>query len=89
VLAATLTGEPSALHLPALPVVVKTPALPLVVCPPRPGVEGAWQVELGEGEAEAVFHSDDGSEAGFALAGARTARQRELAQRMPELLPGD
>ncbi|MCW9002891.1 MAG: FAD-dependent oxidoreductase, partial [Rhodospirillales bacterium] len=54
-LAKTLAGEETALHLSALPVVVKTPALPVVVCPPKPGAEGAWVVE-GEGnDRRAVF----------------------------------
>jgi len=86
-LAATLTGTETALQLPALPVVVKTPALPLVVCPPRPGVEGQWELELGEDEAVALFRAADGSAAGFALAGGKTGEQREMAQRMPDLLP--
>jgi rubredoxin-NAD+ reductase len=86
-LAATLLGEPEPLHLPALPVVVKTPALPLVVCPPQPGLAGEWQVEVGANEAQGIFIAEDGSEAGFALAGGKTKLQRELAQRMPDLLP--
>ncbi len=86
-LAATLCGEETALQLPALPVTVKTPALPLVVCPPPAGSDGAWTVELEENAASARFLSPDGAELGFALAGAKTAEQRELAARMPALLP--
>lgn len=86
-LAATLTGNETPLQLPAMPVVVKTPALPLVVCPPQPGVEGAWDLELGEDEAVAVFRTPEGTELGFALAGGKTALQRDMAQRMPHLLP--
>jgi rubredoxin-NAD+ reductase len=88
-LAATLSGQETPLQLPALPVVVKTPALPLVVCPPRPGTEGAWRVQMGEGEAVALFRTADGSEVGFALAGGKTAQQQTLAKRMPELLPAE
>lgn len=86
-LAATLAGDETSLHLPAMPVVVKTPALPLVVCPPLPGVQGAWELDLGRDEAVAVFRATEGNEAGFALAGGKTSLQRTMAQRMPELLP--
>jgi rubredoxin-NAD+ reductase len=86
-LAATLTGEPTPLQLPALPVVVKTPALPLVVCPPLHGRQGAWELELGDADALAIFRTADGTELGFALAGTRTTEQKALAKRMPDLLP--
>jgi len=86
-LAATLTGEPTPLQLPALPVVVKTPVLPLVVCPPPPGSQGAWELELGGAGALAIFRTAEGTELGFALAGTRTTEQKALAKRMPDLLP--
>jgi len=86
-LAATLTGDETLLQLPAIPVVVKTPALPLVVCPPKPGIEGSWELEVGKDEAVAVFRTTDGTELGFALAGGKTSQQRTIAQRMPDLLP--
>ncbi len=88
-LAATLSGEATPLQLPALPVVVKTPALPLVVCPPPQGTEGAWELDLGDGEARALFRAADGTELGFALAGARTREQQALAKRMPDLLSAE
>lgn len=88
-LAATLAGTETPLTLPAMPVVVKTPALPLVVCPPQPGSEGAWELELGEQMAIAIFRAPDQRELGFALAGAKTTLQQEMARRMPALLSGD
>ena len=87
VLAATLSGEETPLHLPALPVIVKTPALPLVVCPPRPDAEGTWVVDGRDGGAAAVFRTPDGAEIGFALAGTATGPHQEMAKRMPDLLP--
>jgi rubredoxin-NAD+ reductase len=88
-LAATLSGEATPLHLPALPVVVKTPALPLVVCPPPPGASGTWELELelDGSAATALFRAPNGNEIGFVLAGAHTPLQRTLARRMPDLLP--
>ena len=87
VLAATLTGNETPLHLSALPVLVKTPALPLVVCPPKPGAEGAWTVDRTAAGAVAVFRTPQGEAIGFALAGTETRRQQELAATMPEVLP--
>ena len=87
VLAATLTGEETPLHLPALPVLVKTPALPLVICPPKPGAEGAWTVERTGTGAAAVFRTPQGEDIGFALAGTATGSQQDMAKRMPALLP--
>jgi rubredoxin len=87
-LAATLVGTETPLRLPAMPVVVKTPALPIVVCPPKPGTDGAWVLDVLEKHAAvAVFRTPDGTEAGFALAGAKTGLQQAMAQRMPDLLP--
>lgn len=85
-LAATLSGEETALELPALPVVVKTPALPLVICPPLAGSVGDWELELHKTGARALFRSPDGRELGFVLTGGRTSEQRTLASRMPPLL---
>jgi|SaaInlV_120m_DNA_4_1040238.scaffolds.fasta_scaffold01844_2 rubredoxin---NAD+ reductase len=87
VLAETLTGNETKLYLSALPVVVKTPALPLIVCPPPVGVEGNWIVESGNNEVVAIYHSQDGTEVGFALAGSKTEFQKSMAKRMPDILP--
>lgn len=86
-LARTLTSEETRLQLPAIPVIVKTPALPLVVCPPKPGEEGDWELEIDEQGTAAIFRGADDAELGFALAGDRTSQQKEMAQRMPDLLP--
>lgn len=85
-LAATLTGTPTGVDYPAMPVVVKTPASPLVVSPPAPGAEGAWSLE---GDAEglcALFKGADGSLLGFALTGKRTGERLKLAQQLPAML---
>jgi len=87
-LAKTLTGEPTRLRLPALPVVVKTPALPVVVCPPQAGSEGAWRLEGSGLDRRALFEGADGAPLGFALSGAMTKQRRALAREMPALLDG-
>lgn len=85
-LAKTLSGTPTRLHLPALPVAVKTPALPLVVCPPKPGSEGEWRVEGSGNDRRALFVGAEGSPLGFALTGVNTRERHALAKQMPDLL---
>jgi len=82
-LAATLTGTPTAVQYPVMPVLVKTPACPTVVCPPPAEAEGQWRVE-GDGDGlAALFEGEDGQLLGFALVGKATARRQELAARVP------
>ena len=82
-LAATLTGSPTDVVYPTMPVVVKTPACPAVVCPPAPGVQGQWQVVTTPGNAEALYLTDAGNLAGFALVGNEAAKGRQgLVARM-------
>lgn len=85
-LAKTLSGTPTPLHLPALPVTVKTPALPVVVCPPPPGARGSWTIS-GEGrDRRALFAGGDGTPLGFALTGEAAKERMALAKAMPGLL---
>jgi rubredoxin-NAD+ reductase len=86
-LSASLTGTPTRVAYPAMPVVVKTPASPLVVLPPASGAAGNWHVE---GEADgmrALFHGPDGALLGFALTGKRTGERMSLAAQVPAMLP--
>lgn len=88
-LAATLSGTPTPLVLPALPVVVKTPACPLVACPPSADAPGAW-IQERDDAAGAIYHyvGADGGLLGFALAGDACGSRRQLAARVPALLSG-
>jgi rubredoxin---NAD+ reductase len=78
-LAATLTGTPTQVIYPCMPVMVKTPACPTVVCPPAPHAEGEWQVATTDDGCDARFIGTDGSILGFALLGAATAQKQTLA----------
>lgn len=89
VLADTLTGDKTKLHLPAMPVVVKTPVLPLVICPPKAGVDGNWIIEKDHDGAVAIYRSQDGAEIGFALAGNKTELHKSLAKRMPDVIAAE
>lgn len=85
-LAATLTGTPTPVLYPAMPVLVKTPACPTVVCPPPLDASGAWSVTLTDDACDARFMSGDGQLLGFALLGTVTAQRQALVGQVPGLL---
>ena len=78
-LAATLTGQPTPVQFPLMPVAIKTPALPLVVAAPAPGTEGQW---LPSEPGIWLFRDADQVVKGFALSGAQTSRRTELARQV-------
>lgn len=81
-LAATLAGEKTAVHYPAMPVVVKTPALPLALMPPAAGVEGGWQVECTDDGICALHLDSNQVLQGFALAGKPASQRAHYAARL-------
>lgn len=82
-LAATLVGSETKVVYPVMPVVVKTPACPAVVCPPAMGVAGQWQIVESAGNIEALYLTENGSPAGFALIGSEAVKARQtLAARL-------
>ena len=85
-LAKTLSGAPTAVLYPAMPVMVKTPACPTVVCPPPPGVEGTWQETVNADGVRALFHDHAGKLRGFALVGAAVKDKQTLVKDIPPLL---
>jgi len=85
-LAQTLTGNPSLVHYPAMPVSVKTPAAPLVVLPPAPTAVVEWQFETLEDGMIAKALTGDVLQ-GFILLGATAVKQRmALSKLVPDLL---
>lgn len=85
-LAATIAGNPTLLHYPAMPVMVKTPACPTVVSPPDPAVQGEWEVVAVENGMKALYHDEAGNLHGFALLGTATVERNTLASRLPPVL---
>ncbi|MHB1093535.1 FAD-dependent oxidoreductase [Thiobacillus sp.] len=79
-LAATLTGVPTEVAYPAMPVMVKTPAHPVAVLPPRIGAAGSWQVECGDSGVCALHLDIRGRLQGFALTGSETGRRTTLVK---------
>ncbi len=85
-LAKTLSGEPTKLRYPAMPVVVKTPAHPAVVSPPDPGSAGKWQVERGPDGVRAIYLDGAGATLGFVLTGKRIVEKAALNKELPAVL---
>lgn len=85
-LAATLTGNPTCLHYPAMPVMVKTPACPAVVSPPDFGKTGAWQVDASQDGVKALFQDAEGNLLGYALLGEATKEKNALTAQLPPVL---
>lgn len=79
-LAATLTGTPTPVVYPAMPVMVKTSAHPVAVLPPRIGAAGGWHVACHGGGICALYLDDSGSLQGFALTGSETGRRAALVK---------
>jgi rubredoxin-NAD+ reductase len=92
-LAKTLSGEPTAVSYPVMPVVVKTPACPTVVAMPPlltanlAKVGAQWQIS-GEGvNLRANLLDSEGSPIGFALMGDTVKEKVSLAKSLPDWLP--
>lgn len=87
-LAKTLTGTPTAVHYPAMPVAVKTPAAPLTVLPAPVDAAVTWDTETFDDGMIAKAMDDTGTLRGFVLLGATAAKQRmALTKLVPDLLP--
>ena len=76
----SLTGNPSTVQFPVMPVEVKTPSCPVVFVVPREGIEGEWHFEDGDApNFVARFISNSGEVRGMILMGTMTdARHRYL-----------
>lgn len=85
-LAATLAGNSTPVHYPAMPVTVKTPACPAVVSPPDFAKKGDWQVEADQDGVKALFQDAEGNLLGFALLGEATKEKAALTAQLPPIL---
>ena len=85
-LAKTLSGELTAVHYPAMPVVVKMPAFPMAVAPPAENSVGTWEI-MGDGiDWKAIFTATDGNILGWVLTGKYLAEKQALTQVLPPVL---
>ncbi|PXW90793.1 rubredoxin-NAD+ reductase [Nitrosomonas sp. Nm84] len=85
-LAATLAGNPTSVHYPAMPIMVKTPACPTVVSPPDFNVQGEWHVEVDTDGVKALYRDEVGNLLGYALLGAATKEKNNLTTQLPAVL---
>lgn len=84
-LAATLSGTPTEVTYPAMPVVVKTPVHPIVIAPPAFDVKGEWVIEATPGGVKAIYK--DGEDLlGFALTGSFVNEKQALTKLLPAVL---
>jgi len=81
-LAATLTGAPTPVAYPAMPVMVKTPAHPVAALPPKAGAAGGWNVECGDTGVCALHTDGSGRLQGFVLTGGETGRRSALLKEL-------
>lgn len=86
-LAATLSGQPTPVAYPAMPVVVKTPALPVTVAPPANGVDGQWRIDTQTDGLAGHFEDADGNLLGFALGGQAPGLRSALTKLLPAVMP--
>jgi rubredoxin---NAD+ reductase len=85
-LAATLSGKPTAVVYPAMPVLVKTPACPTIVSPPPAGAAGSWSITADDESVKSLFLGADGKLLGFALNGKAAAERGALTQQLPPVI---
>ncbi|WP_292994846.1 FAD-dependent oxidoreductase [Nitrosomonas sp.] len=85
-LAATLSGNPTPVLYPAMPVIVKTPACPTVVSLPDFSIKGEWHVDADIDGVKALYQDDDGNLLGYALLGAATKEKNNLIAQLPPVL---
>lgn len=85
-LAQTLTGTPTTLSYPAMPVVVKTTRYPIVVAPPAADAKGEWEIAESADGINACYYAPDRALLGFALSGTATAQKNALSKALPPIL---
>jgi len=88
-MARTLTGKPTPVAYPAMPVTIKTSVLPTVVASPMDD-DGLWSTELvgrcdkGIANVRSVYRDQQNQMQGFVLMGAVTQEKTELLKALPD-----
>ena len=87
-LAQTLSGTPTAVSYPAMPVTIKTTRFPIVTNPPNSAASSPahWQVEHVDGGVKAQAYDDAGALIGFSLGGSAIAEKASLAKLLPKVM---
>lgn len=84
-LARTLSGTPTAVHYPVMPIVVKTPACPVTVCPPPPLCKGEWQFSGEAPHLQGLFYDEQGILRGYVLTGSMQGQRAKLNTQLMDL----
>ena len=85
-MAQTLSGKPTEIKFPAMPVSIKTPDCPAVVNPPLPEHEGEWEITADENGVKALFKGKDGALLGMALLGEASKERQALTPQLPAMI---
>ncbi|MEQ3695447.1 MAG: FAD-dependent oxidoreductase [Pseudomonadales bacterium] len=87
-LAQTLSGTPTAVSYPAMPVTIKTTRFPIVTNPPNcsPSFPVHWQVEHVDGGVKAQAYDDADALIGFSLGGSAITEKASLAKLLPKVM---
>ncbi|MBP8926896.1 MAG: FAD-dependent oxidoreductase [Pseudomonadales bacterium] len=83
----TLSGTPTEVAYPAMPITIKTPACPVVVSPPPPGAAGSWSFSGSAPDVVAQYRDVSGRLLGFALTGEGIRHKLQLQKELPPILP--
>lgn len=79
-LALTLTGNPTPVVYPAMPINLKTPYFPMTLCNPLP--KGTWSFEQDGDNTRALCHDDNETLQGYALTGEYTKERMQLLKQV-------
>lgn len=82
-LAQTLSGTPTAVHYPLMPVMSKTPACPVIVLPPQ-GEGGSWQLQGEALDVRGEYRDAQAQLQGFVLTGSAVAHKQALLKAMAD-----
>jgi rubredoxin-NAD+ reductase len=82
-LAATLTGEPTPVEYPVMPVIAKTSCCPVQLYQPPHGIDGDWSEEDLDGGTRSLFYAADGALRGFCLTGTAVREKGHWSQQVP------
>jgi rubredoxin-NAD+ reductase len=85
-LAKTLSGNPTKVSYPAMPIMTKTPACPVVVLLPADGNNSSWQIEDDTSSYKSTLSDEFGKLRGFVLTGVKVAEKQALMKLLPASL---
>ncbi|MEW8460410.1 MAG: hypothetical protein AB2653_08920 [Candidatus Thiodiazotropha endolucinida] len=85
-LAKTLTGDPTEVVYPAMPVIIKTPLHPIAVAPPDRKAQGSWLCDEDREGTRCLYRDQSGNLLGFAISGGFMAERQALTKALPPIM---